>query len=254
MKGQVRNDTATDEVARNLARVQERIVAAALRAGRDPAEVALVAVSKTFPPEMIVAAHEAGVRHFGENRVEEGASKIPTVNASVSAPRPAWHMVGHVQSRKAEDVVKYFDFVHSVDRLKIARRLSRFAAQSGSVLPVLLECNVSGEETKFGFDLAGWEQDGARLGAFFTAVEEILMLPGLSFRGLMTMAPLVTDPENARPVFVSLRGLFDRLREAFPAHDWCHLSMGMTDDFEVAIEEGATMVRIGRAVFGARPV
>ena len=254
MRGRTHDDNAHDEVARNLACVQERIAAAAHRARRDPADVTLVAVSKMFPPEMIVAAHEAGVRHFGENRVEEGAGKIPAVHAAVSGPRPTWHMVGHVQSRKAEDVVTYFDTVHSVDRLKIARRLSRSATESGSVLPVLLECNVSGEESKFGFDLAGWEHDEARLSAFFAAVEGILVLPGLSLRGLMTMAPLATDPETARPVFVSLAGLLEALRAAFPAQDWCHLSMGMTDDFEVAIEEGATMVRIGRAVFGARQV
>jgi uncharacterized pyridoxal phosphate-containing UPF0001 family protein len=117
---------------------------------------------------------------------------------------------------------------------------------------VLLECNVSGEETKFGFHLAGWERDQARRDAFFAAVEEILALPGLSVPGLMTMAPFVADPEVVRPVFVSLRALLDALRVRFPAHDWRHLSMGMTGDFEIAIEEGATLVRIGRAIFGMR--
>ncbi|MBE9506905.1 MAG: YggS family pyridoxal phosphate-dependent enzyme [Chloroflexi bacterium] len=239
-------------VARNLVQVQERIAEAALRAGRNPGEVILVAVAKTFPTEAIIAAYQVGVRHFGENRVEEGMVKIPAVHAASSGPRPTWHMVGHVQSRKARDVAAHFDYVHSVDRLKIARRLSRFAQEAGQTLPVLLECNVSGEETKFGFDLSGWEQDEARRKAFFTAVEEILALPGLSVRGLMTMAPFVADPQTVRPVFASLRGLLDALRERFPARDWRHLSMGMTDDFEVAIEEGATMVRIGRAIFGAR--
>ena len=240
------------EIARNLTHVQERIAEAAQRAGRDPAEVTLVAVAKTFPPEAVVAAYHAGVRHFGENRVEEGAAKIPAVHAAITGPRPAWHMVGHVQSRKAEAVVAHFDYVHSVDRLKIALRLSRFAQEAGRTLPVLLECNVSGEETKFGFDLRGWEHDEARRSAFFAAVEEILALPGLSVQGLMTMAPLVADPETVRPVFVSLRALLDALRERLPAHGWRHLSMGMTDDFEVAIEEGATLVRIGRAIFGRR--
>ena len=240
------------EIARNLTQVQERIAEAALRAGRDPAEVTLVAVAKTFPAEAVVAAYQAGVRHFGENRVEEGAAKIPAVHAAITGPRPAWHMVGHVQSRKAKAVVAHFDYVHSVDRLKIARRLSRFAQEAGQTLPVLLECNVSGEEAKFGFDLQGWEHDEARRGAFFAAVEEILTLPGLSVPGLMTMAPFVADPETVRPVFASLRALLDALRERLPAHDWYHLSMGMTDDFEVAIEEGATLVRIGRAIFGRR--
>jgi hypothetical protein len=117
---------------------------------------------------------------------------------------------------------------------------------------VLLECNVSGEESKFGFDLQRWEGDAARRQAFFAAVEEILALPGLSVWGLMTMAPLVTDLETVRPVFVSLRGLRDMLQARFPSQEWPHLSMGMTDDFEVAVEEGATMVRIGRAIFGER--
>jgi len=240
------------DIARNLAQIRERMAEAALRVGRDPAEITLVAVTKTHPAEVVITAYRAGVRHFGENRIEEGMAKIPAVHAAISGARPTWHMVGHVQSRKAQAAVTHFDYVHSVDRLKIARRLSRFAQGAGRVLPVLLECNVSGEETKFGFDLQGWEQDGARREAFFAAVEELLALPGFSVRGLMTMAPLVTDPETVRPVFVSLRALLDALRERFPTHDWCHLSMGMTDDFEVAIEEGATMVRIGRAIFGKR--
>jgi pyridoxal phosphate enzyme (YggS family) len=241
------------DISQNLRQVQERMAEAALRVGRDPAGVTLVAVAKTFPAEAVVAAYQAGVLHFGENRVEEAAPKIPAVHAAISGPRPTWHMVGHVQSRKARPVVEHFDYVHSVDRLKIARRLSRFAHEAGRTLPVLLECNVSGEESKFGFDLRGWARDEARRAAFFAAVEEILALPGLAVRGLMTMAPLVADPETVRPVFTSLRALLDALRGRFPGHDWRHLSMGMTDDFEVAIEEGATMVRVGRAIFGPRP-
>ncbi len=245
-------DIAHNFIARNLAQVQKRIAEAALRSGRDPATVMLVAVAKTFPAEAVIAAYQAGVRHFGENRVEEGAIKIPAVRAAISGPRSTWHMVGHVQSRKAQAVVAHFDYIHSVDRLKIARRLSRFAQEARRSIPVLLECNVSGEETKFGFDLQDWERDAARRETFFAAVEEILALPGLAVRGLMTMAPFVTDPKTVRPVFASLRVLLDVLQERWPAHDWCHLSMGMTDDFEVAIEEGATMVRIGRAIFGPR--
>jgi len=240
------------DVVRNLARVQERIAEAALRVGRKPAEVTVVAVAKTFPAEAVIAAYQAGVLNFGENRVEEGMTKIPAVHAAISGSRPTWHMVGHVQSRKAQAVVAHFDYVHSVDRLKIARRLSRFAQEAGRALSVLLECNVSGEEAKFGFDLQDWEQDEARRKTFFATVEEILALPGLSVQGLMTMAPLVADPETVRPVFASLRALLDALRERFLAHDWRHLSMGMTGDFVVAVEEGATMVRIGRAIFGAR--
>ncbi len=240
------------DIARNLAQIRERIAEAALRAGRDPSVVKLVAVAKNFPAEAVVAAYEAGVLHFGENRVEEGMPKIPVVHAAISGPRPTWHMVGHVQSRKAGAVVTHFDYVHSVDRLKIARRLNGFTQEAGRTLPVLLECNVSGEETKFGFDLQGWEHDEARRGDFFAAVAEMLALPGIAVRGLMTMAPFTDEPETVRPVFASLRGLLDALRERFPAGDWRHLSMGMTDDFEVAVEEDATMVRIGRAIFGAR--
>jgi pyridoxal phosphate enzyme (YggS family) len=236
----------------NLAHVQERLAVAALRAGRDPSDVTLVAVSKTHPPDVVIAAYEAGVRHFGENRALEGADKIPVVAAALSGPRPTWHMVGHVQSRKAQVVVAHFDCVDSVDRLKVARRLSRFAQDAGRTLPVLLECNVSGEETKYGFDLQDWERNEARREAFFAAVEEILVLPGLLVQGLMTMAPFVASAETVRPVFASLRGLLDALRERFPARDWRHLSMGMTDDFEVAVEEGSTLVRIGRAIFGPR--
>jgi pyridoxal phosphate enzyme (YggS family) len=240
------------DLVENLARVQERLAGAALRAGRDPSDVTLVAVTKTHPPDTIIAAYEAGVRHFGENRVLEGADKIPVVAAALSGPPPVWHMVGHVQSRKAQAAVAHFDCVDSVDRLKIAQRLSRFAQDAGRKLPVLLECNVSGEETKYGFDLQGWERNEARREAFFAVVKEILALQGLSVQGLMTMAPFVASAETVRPVFVSLRGLLDALRVRFPVQDWPHLSMGMTDDFEVAVEEGSTLVRIGRAIFGPR--
>lgn len=240
------------DIARNLANVQERMANAALRAGRAPSTVTLIAIAKTFPAEAIVAAYEAGVRHFGENRVKEGAAKIPAVMSAISGPHPTWHMVGHIQSRKAQDVVSTFGYVHSVSRLKIARRLSRFAEEARTTLPALLQCNVSGEETKYGFDLYRWERNKEQRDAFFITVEEILALPGLAVHGLMTMAPLVDDPETVRPVFASLRGLLDALGERFPSGDWRHLSMGMTDDFQVAIEEGATMIRVGRAIFGPR--
>jgi hypothetical protein len=148
--------------------------------------------------------------------------------------------------------VEHYGYVHSIDRLKIARRLSDYAAQVDRVLPVLLECNVSGEGSKYGFALENWEEDEARQKVFFTAVEEILSLPGLEVRGLMTMPPYVDDPEEVRPLFVSLRMLRDVLRERFINADWQQLSMGMTNDFEVAVEEGATMLRIGRGIFGSR--
>jgi pyridoxal phosphate enzyme (YggS family) len=239
-------------IEQNLRRVQERIAEAALRAGRDPSLVTLIAVTKTFPPEVILEGYAAGLRHFGENRPEEGAEKIPIVNTAVPGLRPTWHMVGHIQSRKADLVVGWYDVVHSVDRLKVAQRLSRFAVEAGRELPVLLECNISGEATKFGFLVDRWEEDAAQREAFFADCAAVLALPGLRVEGLMTVAPLTDDPETVRPVFGRLRALRDTLRERFPRLAWRELSMGMTDDFEVAVEEGATMVRIGRAIFGPR--
>jgi pyridoxal phosphate enzyme (YggS family) len=226
----------------NLARVQDRIAAAAARAGRDASAITLVAVSKTHPVEALLAAYELGVRHFGENRVEEASSKLPAFKQTISDPAVVFHMIGHIQSRKAEDVATLFDRVHSVDSVKLAQRLARFATQP---LPVLLEVNVSGEESKYGFD-------GARRAELFDAVETISQLPQLRLDGLMTMAPLVENPEEARPVFRALRELRDEIEVRYPALKLPHLSMGMTDDFEVAIEEGATLVRVGRAIFGER--
>ncbi len=234
-------------LAANLARVQERIAAAATRVGRRADEITLVAVTKTHPPEVVAAAWTLGVRHFGENRVEEANPKIEAVRRLLAdagqEAAPIWHMIGHVQSRKASSVIAGgYALVHSVDRVKLARRLHRFALEAGRVQDILLEVNVSGEPTKFGFDPE----------TVVPAVEEIASLSNVRVRGLMTMAPIVTDPEEARPVFVALRELRDQLACRFPELDWQHLSMGMTDDFEVAIEEGATMVRIGRAIFGPR--
>ncbi|MGD2176867.1 MAG: YggS family pyridoxal phosphate-dependent enzyme [Anaerolineae bacterium] len=240
------------DIAGNLAQVQERIAEAARRSGRDPEQVTMVAVTKTFPADVVLAAYEAGVRHFGENRVGEGISKITALEPYISNRLPTWHMIGHIQSRKASRVAEYYDYVHSVDRLKIARRLSRYADEGGRTIPMLLECNISGEASKYGFALETWEEDEAQQSAFFAAVEEILALPALDVQGLMTMPPYVDDPEELRPLFVSLRRLRDALRERFRSVDWHHLSMGMTNDFEVAVEEGASIVRIGRGIFGPR--
>lgn len=236
-------------LADNLHRVQDRIAAAARRAGRDPDKITLIAVSKTHPPETLLEAYTLGVRHFGENRVEEAASKIPaTLSAMHDKPLTIWHMIGHVQSRKAEAVAGLFDWVHSLDGAKLAERLSRWAGQRSRTLDVLLECNVSGEASKYGLDAPG----GRAADEVVKSIEAMLAAPQLRVRGLMTMAPIVAEAEQARPVFRALRELRDRLAARFPGCDWQHLSMGMTDDFEVAIEEGATMVRIGRAIFGER--
>jgi pyridoxal phosphate enzyme (YggS family) len=232
------------DLAANLRSVQERIAAAVRRAGRDPATITLVAVTKTQPPEVIRAAYDLGLRHFGENRVGEAEEKAPYLPADI-----IWHMIGHIQSRKAKRVVPLFQMVHSLDSIKLAQHLDRLCADQPDPLPVLLECNVSGEESKYGFAASKWAEDAGERKALLASVKEIATLPHLRLQGLMTMAPIIADPADARPVFVRLRHLRDELAEAFSQVDWCHLSMGMTDDFEVAIEEGATMVRVGRAIF-----
>ncbi len=241
-------------IRENLEWIQERIAAAARRAGRDPAEITLVGVTKTHPPDLVLEALAAGLAHVGENRAEELEVKRPAVAALLpaGAAEPTWHMVGHVQSRKAERVAFMADVVHSLDSLKLAQRLARFAAEAGRTLPVLLEVNLSGEENKYGLQASGWESDPAPWVELQQLVEGVTVLPHLRLQGLMTMAPWVPDPDVIRPIFRSARLLRDRLAATFPAGDWRHLSMGMTDDFEIAIEEGATLVRIGRAIFGPR--
>lgn len=239
------------EIARNVAGVRERIHAAAARAGRSAEDVTLVAVSKTHGPESILAACDAGLRHFGENRVGEAVQKVPALRSRLPAD-VVWHMIGHIQSRKSADVPPLFDWVHSVDRPKIARRLSRDAADAGRTLDVLVEVNLSGEASKFGFDLAGWPEDGARFDAVCAALEPLLALPALRWQGLMTLAPYTEDPETVRPLFRRMHALREALRARFPQAGWPHLSMGMSGDFEVAVEEGATMVRVGTAIFGPR--
>lgn len=242
-------------IADNLGRVRETIAAACGRAQRDPASVTLVAVSKTQPPEAILEAVSAGVQHFGENRVEEASDKIPFVmNHPMLKGYPAaitWHMIGHVQSRKVKDVLPLFQVVHSVDSFKLAEKFSRLLAETHGTLDVLLETNVSGEASKSGLAASGWSSDPVVRARLWQEVQQIVELPGLRLRGLMTMAPIVEHSEQTRPVFESLAGLRAALAEAFrlPLPD---LSMGMTDDYPVAIECGATLVRIGRAIFGER--
>ena len=197
-----------------------------------PDDITLVAVTKTIDAQLIRAAFECGIRNFGENRIQEAEGKIKQlsdINTDVT-----WHMIGHLQSNKAKMAVKLFDIIHSVDSLKLARILNR---QVEKVMPVLLEVNVSGEATKSGFTVD----------EIVAAIREIRQLTNLEVRGLMTIAPWAADSEKVRPVFRKLRELRDSLGLE-------HLSMGMTDDFEVAIEEGATIVRVGRAIFDKRRV
>jgi len=235
-------------IATNVAVVQARIAAAARRAGRDPAEITLVAVTKTHPPELVAEAVAAGARALGENRVQEAASKIEALRELRSELR--WHLIGHLQRNKAKVAAELFDLVHSVDSLRLAEALARQVAP-GRRLPILLQINVSGEASKEGFALPGGATSAALL-ALLPELEQLVALPQLEVRGLMTVAPMVADPEQARPVFKALRELRDELARRLPTARWDELSMGMTDDFEVAISEGATIVRVGRAIFGAR--
>lgn len=217
----------------NLAEIQRRIEAAARRAGRDTAQVQLIVVTKNRTVEQIRELLACGSYPLGENRVQEALAKIPQLE-----PETVWHLVGHLQRNKAKHAVRHFALIHSLDSERLADALQRLADAENRTVEALLEVNMSGEQTKFG--LAAGE------------VEPLLAAIARSFdrlrvRGLMTMAPYVSDPETVRPHFRGLRELRDRL--ASEGYDLPHLSMGMTNDFEVAVEEGATMVRIGTAIF-----
>ena len=214
----------------NVREIEERVARACERAGRSPADVTVVAVSKTVGAAAIEAAFDAGLRHFGESRVQEARPKIEQL--ARLRPDVNWHMVGHVQTNKARTAVDIFDIIQSVDSVRLAEALDRYSSKK---LPVFVEVNIAGEATKSGFEPGQVER----------ALSDIAALPNLVVEGLMTVAPWVSDAEEVRPVFRQLREMRDALGLR-------HLSMGMTDDFEVAIEEGATLVRIGRAVFGER--
>jgi len=236
-----------DTIRVNYQQTLAKIAEAARRAGRDPVEVKLVVVTKGHPLAVVQDAIAAGARCFGENYADEGAAKIAALKRK---GKLEWHMIGHVQSRKARLVCENFDYLHSLDSLKLAERLNRFAADLGRKLPVLLECNMSGEASKFGW--AAWdERSWDALEAEFARTLE---LPNLHVRGLMTMAPFFFESEPARPYFRSLRRLRDQLARRLPAGSWDELSMGMSGDYEVAIQEGATLVRIGTAILGARQI
>ena len=237
------------DIATRLADIRGRIDRAARRAGREASDVLIVAVTKTHGKDTIKAAYEAGLVHFGENRVEEADAKIVD---DADLPNAVWHMIGHIQSRKTDDVAKLFGWAHSVDRLKVARRLSTAAEKNGRTLQVLLQANISGEESKAGFKLSGWPQDDGTIHAFIDEARAISSLPHLHVIGLMTIAPYSENAEDSRPVFRRLIELRNLLKEKVPASDWQHLSMGMSGDFEVAVEEGATIVRLGTSLFGSR--
>jgi pyridoxal phosphate enzyme (YggS family) len=229
-------------IAENIAQIRERIHAAASRARRDPEAVTLMAVSKTFPPEAIREAYEAGIRVFGENRVQEFDSKAEALRSLADA---RWHMIGHLQTNKAGKAAELFHAIDSVDSLKLAEKLNDAAGKYGKKIAVLIEMNVGGEAAKSGVP------------ADSPALEKILSsaarLECLEITGLMTIPPYTDDPQSARPYFRKLRELRDQIAARnFPSISMATLSMGMSHDFEVAIEEGSTCVRVGTAIFGER--
>ncbi|MGD0114675.1 MAG: YggS family pyridoxal phosphate-dependent enzyme [Dehalococcoidia bacterium] len=225
------SNAGTSAIAANLRWVRDRVDAACRRAGRSPADVTIVGVSKGFPVEAVVAAWQAGLRDVGENRVQEAAAKLPAAMAQGAAFRR--HLVGHLQTNKVKTAIDLFDIIQSVDSLRLAEAISSTAGKS---ISVLLEVNVAAEESKYGLKPDEVPQ----------ALERIRSLPNIDVVGLMTVAPAASDAEQVRPVF-------RRLREMAESLGVPELSMGMSDDFEVAVEEGATMIRIGRAIFGPRP-
>ena len=224
-------------IEKNLKSLLGRIRSAAGRAGRDPASVRLVAVSKTHPAESIRVAFEAGQRAFGESRVQEADSKAALLPSSIE-----WHFIGHLQTNKIRRALPHFQLFHGVDNGGLARQMDRIAGEFGGFPRVLLEVNVSGEGTKFGFAPE----------ALKAGIASLLALPHVQIAGLMTMAPYSDDPEAARPVFASLRKLRDELEQQ-TGTPLPELSMGMSGDFEAAITEGSTIVRVGSALFGERP-
>ena len=227
---EIDKDVLQQEVAANVTSVKKRIEVAAARSHRDSGDVRLIAVSKNFPAAVVRAAYACGLRDFGENRVQEAEAKYGEL-ADIRGEMML-HMVGHLQTNKVKDALKLVDIIHSVDSVKLAQEISSRAVKK---VPVLIEVNVAGEESKYGLS-------GGQLKDVIIAIGD---LPNIEIKGLMTVAPYVEDPEEVRPVFSRLK----RLNDSFGFKE---LSMGMTDDFEVAIEEGATMIRIGRAIFGER--
>jgi pyridoxal phosphate enzyme (YggS family) len=223
-------------LADNLEKVQQRIKAACERAGREPDSVTLLAVSKTHPPETIRAAADCGQVFFGENKVQEAKAKIP-----LCPGRLRWHFIGHLQSNKCRDAVELFEMIQSVDSLPLAQEISKRAEQAAKRMPVLLEVNVAGEASKFGY----------APDKLLAELKELNVLPRLEIQGLMTVPPWTAEPEKIRPHFRRLRELKEQAETVLGA-PLPHLSMGMSDDFDIAIEEGATIVRIGTALFGPR--
>jgi pyridoxal phosphate enzyme (YggS family) len=227
-------------IARNIQSILERIAMAAAACGRSPGEIALLAVSKTFPRQSISQAVEAGIHKFGESRVQEAEGKIPHFQKTVKLE---WHLVGHLQTNKTRRAAELFDVIHSLDSIKLAAKLNQASLEIGKRLSVFLQVDLGGEETKFGLDPTQIRE----------TIEAMSGFRGLCLDGLMTIPPFFEDPDKARPYFAKLRELREMLESEEPG---ClgqkHLSMGMSHDFEEAVREGATILRVGTAIFGAR--
>jgi len=226
------------ELKENIARVREQIASAAKKAGRNPEEITLVAVSKTVPIDQLIEAHTLGINNFGENYLQEALPKI----SSFPKQDVSWHMIGHLQSNKVNKVVPDFHYIHTVDSVHLAQKIDQQARKLGKVINILLQVNITGEESKSGLTQA----------ETISAAEAITKLTFVSAVGLMTIPQFSGNPEDTRPVFRSLRLLRDRLKNELPESRWEHLSMGMSNDYTIAIEEGATIIRVGQAIFGVR--
>jgi pyridoxal phosphate enzyme (YggS family) len=232
--------------------LQDEIHKQAHASGRSPDDITLVVVTKKQSIASIKTMHDLGHRHFGENRIEEASDKIPVLSAATqSSPSPViWHMIGHIQSRKARSAITLFDHLHSIDSIKLAKRLSNFACEENSTVSLLLQCNVSGESTKSGFVANDTSLNSSQWSALVQSISEISVLPNIIITGLMTMAPIASNPENSRSTFRTLRLLRNQISHRFPQLSIKHLSMGMSADYGIAIQEGATILRIGTSIFG----
>ncbi|MEH0022250.1 MAG: YggS family pyridoxal phosphate-dependent enzyme [Desulfobacter sp.] len=227
------------QIKDNLEQIQERIRKAAADCGRNPDEITLIGVSKRKPADLIQAAINAGHKNFGENYIQEAVEKIDSLGRDAAC----WHFIGHLQSNKAKFAVKYFDLIHTVDKFKLAKEINKQATKIGKIQEILLQINIAREQTK----------SGADAGEVIGLAKEISQLDHVALKGLMCMPPFFDEPEEAREYFKAVKAISREIRDAnLPNVDMAHLSMGMSNDFAVAIEEGATLVRVGTAIFGSR--
>ena len=224
-------------ISENISRLRAEVASAAVKAGRNPADIKIIAVTKNVPLESVLEARREGMADLGENRVQELLAKQP-----LAGPGARWHLIGHLQTNKVRLVVGRVSLIHSLDSWRLACEIDRRSRESGVISEVLVQVNVSGEKSKYGLGPAEVQD----------FIESALDLPGISVRGLMTVAPLVADPEESRPVFRGLKNLYHSISWRLPAAPLAYLSMGMTNDYRVAVEEGANLLRVGTAIFGAR--